>query len=171
MVPHLAQLENAYDPSRPLDFDAYDLVRFALTTDEYWAEKALDWLSSGLPAGPVASELRALADDKRLPQRLRHRAFSIWKKSGQAHEGPPSMVPVPEKLVRKVFDTMREVRMGVYLASVLLRNGDIVEPVVVNARPNFIGIAVAPDLAYLLPVPFGTQDVADVSDASSWDRW
>ena len=170
MVPHLVQLENTYDRSRPLDCDPYDLVRFAFTAGEYWAEKALDWLSSGLAAGPVASELRSLGADKGLPQRLRHRAFSLGK-SGQSSEGPPSAVPVPDTLVRKVFDTMREVRMGVYLVSVVLRNGHIVEPVVVNARPNFIGIAVAPDLANLLPVPFGTRDVADVSDASSWDHW
>ena len=73
--------------------------------------------------------------------------------------------------MRKVFDAMHEVRMGVHLVSVLLHNGHIVEPVVVNARPNFIGIAVSPDLANLLPVPFETTDVSDVFDASSWDRW
>jgi hypothetical protein len=78
---------------------------------------------------------------------------------------------VPETLVRKVFDSMREVRMGVYLVSVLLRDGRTVGPVVVNARPHFIGVAVAPDLADLLPVPFGTSDVADVSDASAWYGW
>ena len=55
LVPHLVQLENAYDPSRLLDCDPYDLARFALTAGEYWAGKALDWLSSGLPAGPLES--------------------------------------------------------------------------------------------------------------------
>jgi len=58
MVPYLVQLENAYDANRSLEYDPYDLVRFALTLNGYWADKALDWLSSGLPADPVASELR-----------------------------------------------------------------------------------------------------------------
>jgi hypothetical protein len=81
MVPYLVQLENAYDSNRPLECDPYDLVRFALTMNDYWADKALDWISSGLPAGPVASELRLAADDKRLAQRVRHRAFGLWKRS------------------------------------------------------------------------------------------
>jgi hypothetical protein len=83
MLPYLVQLENAYDPKRSLEYDPYELVRFALTMSGYWADKALDWLSSGLPATPVASELRLAADDKRLPQRVRHRAFGLWKQSGQ----------------------------------------------------------------------------------------
>jgi hypothetical protein len=83
MVPYLAQLENPYDANRPLDCDPYDLVRFALGAGEYWADKALDWLSVGLPAGPLEADLRSLADDKGLPQRLRHRAFSLWKQSGR----------------------------------------------------------------------------------------
>jgi hypothetical protein len=63
MVPYLVQLGNAYDANRPLEYDPYDLVRFALTVNGYWADKALDWLASGLPADPVASELRSAATD------------------------------------------------------------------------------------------------------------
>ena len=85
-------------------------------------------------------------------------------------EGPPSAVPVPEALVAKVRNELTEVRMGVYLASVRLADGTLIEPVVINSRPNFIGRAVSPRLD-MEPVGFDSEDVVDLVDASDWNRW
>jgi hypothetical protein len=41
-----------------LAYEPHALVRFALTASDYWADKALDWLSFGLDATPVRAELR-----------------------------------------------------------------------------------------------------------------
>lgn len=60
--------------------------------------------------------------------------------------------------------------MGVYLASVTLADGRLVEPVVINSRPDFIGRATSPSLK-MEPVEFGSDDVVDLVDASDWDRW
>ncbi len=60
--------------------------------------------------------------------------------------------------------------MGVYLASVRLADGRVVEPVVVNSRPHFIGLAVSPALD-LEPIDFHTDDVSGITDASQWDAW
>ena len=84
--------------------------------------------------------------------------------------GPPSAVPVPGGLVPKVRRDLHEVRMGVYLASVRLYDGSVVEPVVINARPHFIGRAISRDLS-LEAVEFDTDEVADLTDASDWDAW
>ena len=84
--------------------------------------------------------------------------------------GPPSAVPVPDALVPKVRHDLHEVRMGVYLASVLLQDGRVVEPVVINSRPHFIGRAISRHLL-LEPLDFGTEEVADLTDASEWDAW
>jgi hypothetical protein len=83
---------------------------------------------------------------------------------------PPSAVPVPEGLVAVVRENLAEVRLGVYLVSVRLKGGRTVEPVVVNARPHFIGLAVSPALD-LEPIDFQTEDVVDIVDASNWDSW
>lgn len=84
--------------------------------------------------------------------------------------GPPSAVPVPDGLVPKVRRDLHEVRMGVYLASVRLHDGRVVEPVVINARPHLIGRAISRDLS-LEAVKFDTDEVADLTDASDWDAW
>jgi hypothetical protein len=79
-------------------------------------------------------------------------------------------VPVPVDLIPKVRNDLHEVRMGVYLASVRLHDGQVVEPVAINGRPNFIGRATTPALD-LDPIYFDTEDVADLFDASGWDAW
>ena len=84
--------------------------------------------------------------------------------------GPPSAVPVPSRLVKVVRDDLREVRMGVFLASVTLEDGRVVEPVVVNSRPHFVGLAVSPALD-MEPIDFRTEDVSSITDASLWDAW
>ena len=77
---------------------------------------------------------------------------------------------MPDALAPKVRHDLHEVRIGVYLASVRLHDGRIVEPVVINARLHFIGRAISPDLA-LEPVEFDRREVADLTDASGWDAW
>jgi len=41
---------------------------------------------------------------------------------------------------------------------------------VINSRPHFIGRAISRDLL-LEPLDFGTEEVADLTDASEWDAW
>jgi len=56
------------------------------------------------------------------------------------------------------------------MASVRLHDGRVVEPVVINSRPHFIGRAISRHLL-LEPLDFGTEEVADLTDASEWDAW
>jgi hypothetical protein len=84
--------------------------------------------------------------------------------------GPPSAVLGPDDLVPKVRRDLHEVRMGVYLASVRLYDGRVVEPVVINARSHFVGRAISRDLS-LEAVEFDTDEVADLTDASDWNAW
>ena len=79
MVPFLVELGHPYDPDRLLTFDPHELVRFALSFTDYWAELALGWLTAGLAAAPVAYELRAYIAERKNPQRLRHAAGRLLK--------------------------------------------------------------------------------------------
>lgn len=79
----------------------------------------------------------------------------------------PNPELVPERLRGRVA-LLPEVRMGVFLASVRLRDGRTVEPVIVNARPAFLGLAQAPDLASWEPLGFAPDDVVDLADASGY---
>lgn len=74
MLPYLVDLELVYDPSAHRDYDAVELVRYALTGSDYWADLAMGWLEQGIAADPVVQELRALEARRHRPQRLRHRA-------------------------------------------------------------------------------------------------
>lgn len=77
MVHFLVDLESPYEFHRSREYDPYELVRFALVASDYWADRALDWLTFGLNVGPVEVALRELIDDRRRPQPLRHRALRI----------------------------------------------------------------------------------------------
>ena|GEM_PF-4008791 len=81
---------------------------------------------------------------------------------------PPSAVPDPDALVTNVRHDLHDGRMGVYLSSVRLHDGRVVEPVVINRRPHFTGRAISRDLP-LEPLGFGTEEVPDLTDASEWD--
>ncbi len=56
--------------------------------------------------------------------------------------------------------------MGVSLAVVILVDGTRVEPVIVNQRPAFLGVARAANLDAWDPPPFTADEIADVADAS-----
>jgi hypothetical protein len=79
MVPFLVELENPFDPDRTYPFPPEELIRFALTASDYWADKALDWLTFGCPVVPVEDDLDLLVVDRSRPQALRHRAKRILK--------------------------------------------------------------------------------------------
>src|SRR5215471_10438991 len=60
-----------------------ELVVFALTGPLKWGwgENAVSWIEAGFPIDDeIASELEWAAQDKRFPQRVRHRAFSAAKR-------------------------------------------------------------------------------------------
>jgi hypothetical protein len=48
----------------------------------YWCSLAVEWLEQGLPVdNDIVELLLAIAKNRRFPQALRHRAFSIYKRS------------------------------------------------------------------------------------------
>lgn len=77
MVRFLTLLESPYSADVDLQVDPYDLVRHALDGSDYWASKALDWLSNGLAAAPVDDALLAYSTDRTHPQALRHKAGKL----------------------------------------------------------------------------------------------
>jgi hypothetical protein len=77
LVRFLTLLESPYSAGPDLHVDPYDLARYALDASDYWASKALDWLSNGLPAGPVDDALLEYSKDRSHPQSLRHRAAKL----------------------------------------------------------------------------------------------
>jgi hypothetical protein len=77
MVRFLTLLESPFSAGLDLQVDPYELIRYALEASDYWASKALDWLSNGLAAGPVDDALVAYSTDKSHPQSLRHRAAKL----------------------------------------------------------------------------------------------
>ncbi|MFN8019897.1 MAG: hypothetical protein U0Q03_00080 [Acidimicrobiales bacterium] len=77
MVRFLTLLESPYSADVDLQVDPYDLVRYALDGSDYWASKALDWLSNDLAAAPVDDVLLGYSMDGSHPQALRHRAAKL----------------------------------------------------------------------------------------------
>ncbi|MFI5490348.1 hypothetical protein [Micromonospora echinaurantiaca] len=72
-------LDLASDPP-PWD----DLIRFALSSwSDYWAGLALGWLEHGYPAAPFRDTLRALKDEARRTQAIRHRALRLWREASK----------------------------------------------------------------------------------------
>jgi hypothetical protein len=81
MVRFLTLLESPFSADLDLQVDTYDLVRYALDASDYWASKALGWLSGGLAAGPVDDALLEYSTDRSHPQSLRHRAAKLHHSS------------------------------------------------------------------------------------------
>jgi hypothetical protein len=82
MLLHLVDLEAPFEASPGRDYDAVELVRFALTNDDvgdYWSSLGSGWLEQGVPAASLLSELRAFETDRQRPQPDRHRARRIRK--------------------------------------------------------------------------------------------
>ena len=67
------------------------LVVFALTGPMRWGwgGYAVSWIEAGFPIDDeIASALEQVAQDKRFPQRVRHRAFAAAKRWRRAHGDP-----------------------------------------------------------------------------------
>ena len=79
MLPYLVDLELAYDAKAHRDYDPVELVRYALSASDYWAELAIRWLEQGFPVRGLKEELQALESQSHRPQRLRHRARHLRK--------------------------------------------------------------------------------------------
>jgi hypothetical protein len=75
LLPYLKELEHPYTTGADAFMPTTEVVRFALGTTDYWAERAVEWLEAGVPADSMQVELGTLVADKRRPQSLRHRAM------------------------------------------------------------------------------------------------
>lgn len=79
MLPYLVDLEAKYDGSVSRPYDPVDLVRYALTTTDYWASLAVAWLETAeIPVGQLRDDLEAVETHAYWPQELRHRAKRVW---------------------------------------------------------------------------------------------
>ena len=78
MVAHL-ELEAPFQPEALHDYSVPELLKFALTTNDYWAELALGWLEDGAAPGEMEQALRDASRERHLGQALRHRALRLAK--------------------------------------------------------------------------------------------
>ncbi len=76
---YLVALEQPFSSDQHLDVEPTDLVRFALTASDYWSDLGLGWIEDGLDATPLHDDLWVFSQDKRRPQRARHRAWRLVK--------------------------------------------------------------------------------------------
>jgi hypothetical protein len=79
MLPHLIELESAYDPGAARTYDPTELLRYAFGTSDYWADLALGWLEQGADREGLVDDLAALETQPNRPQALRHRARRLRK--------------------------------------------------------------------------------------------
>jgi hypothetical protein len=85
MLPFLVDLELTYDANAHRDYEPSELVRFALTCTDYWADLAMAWLERGVPVAGLKQELVAFESQHSRPQRLRHRARRLLRTAGESH--------------------------------------------------------------------------------------
>lgn len=74
MLPHLADLESAYEPDASRPYEPRELILYALGGTDYWADLALLWLDQGAPIDGLENALRVLEAQPARPQSLRHHA-------------------------------------------------------------------------------------------------
>jgi len=79
MVRHLVDLESPYDATVYRSYDERDLIRYALGTTDYWAERAMGWLEQGVAGVGLDDALLALETQGARPQSLRHHARRLRK--------------------------------------------------------------------------------------------
>lgn len=79
MLPHLVGLEAPFNAEIPRAYDHVELVRYALTLSDYWADLALAWLEEGVPIAGLERDLEVLESQRQRSQRLRHRARRLRK--------------------------------------------------------------------------------------------
>ena len=81
MLPHLVALEARFDFIAFRPYDPVELVRYALTASDYWADLALARLEEGVPARQLLDELSEFEANANRPQSLRHRARRLRKRA------------------------------------------------------------------------------------------
>ncbi|KRB75120.1 hypothetical protein ASE01_17325 [Nocardioides sp. Root190] len=79
LLPHLVDLESPYDPDVVLAYDPRELIRYAVESSDYWAERALKWLDQGAPGEGLDDALLTLEEQRARPQPLRHHARRLRK--------------------------------------------------------------------------------------------
>ena len=78
MLPYLVDLETRYENSISRPYNPVELVRYALTTTDYWARLAVAWLeTTEIPAGELRGDLAAVEARAYWPQELRQRARRV----------------------------------------------------------------------------------------------
>jgi hypothetical protein len=50
MLPYLVDLDSRFEAAGPRDYDPVELVRYALSASDYWADLGIRWLEEGVPA-------------------------------------------------------------------------------------------------------------------------
>jgi hypothetical protein len=75
LLPYVKELERPYSPDAHAAIRTTEVVGFAHTMSDSWAERAVERLESWVQAESMEEELRALVADKRRSQSLRHRAM------------------------------------------------------------------------------------------------
>lgn len=77
MLRHLPDLESWFEPEAPREYDAAELVRYALGGSDYWADLALGWMEQGVHGEGLLPALLLLEGQERRPQSLRDRARRV----------------------------------------------------------------------------------------------
>lgn len=80
MLAYLVDLEADYNVSVDRVYDPRELIRFAFGASDYWAERALAWLSRGAPCDGLENDLLDLEEQEARRQSLRHHARRLRKR-------------------------------------------------------------------------------------------
>jgi pimeloyl-ACP methyl ester carboxylesterase len=102
-----------------------DLVVFALAGPAKWAwgGNAVSWIEAGFPVDDaIASALERVAQDKRFPQRVRHRAFAVAKRWRRAHATPAHSGALEDLLPRRDYQARLVLLPGLDGTGILLRD-------------------------------------------------
>jgi hypothetical protein len=72
LLPYLVRLEQPYDPEADPTMPTNDVLRFALgwTGSDYWPERTVEWLETGVSAEALQTEWKALVADPKRSQRF-----------------------------------------------------------------------------------------------------
>jgi len=85
MLPYVLDLELHFDPKAHRAYDPVELVRYALTISDYWADLALKWLDQGVPTERLKQDLHSFEAQENRPQSLRHVARRLRRTNERTH--------------------------------------------------------------------------------------
>lgn len=87
MLKHLVDLELPFESSTTRAYLPEVLIRYALSSSDYWAGLAMDWIDAGAAPAVLEPALLEFSRDPRRPQAMRHRAKRLCgRRSGSASE-------------------------------------------------------------------------------------